>query len=466
MGALVTYYILTYTDAKLLVISYTNHALDSFLEELMKLGIPLESMVRLGGKSTTQTAPLLLHEQTHGHRITAGHRAMISQAKERVLDAAEALTKAYGSYLNDRPSFDDLQEFLEFSEDQGDVDFYNAFQVPLDTEDDFTVAGPRGKSNKPIPPDYLFDRWVENKGPGMFARQKLQHDKKAWHLVRADRMTLLDKWYHSIEVEKAEKIRQLAKKLKDEEDDFNALEDKTKVETLRSKRIIGCTTTAAAKYTSLIKAAQVGVVIVEEAGEILESHILTALTPSVKQLVLIGDHKQLRPKINNYALSVEKGDGFDLNRSLFERLILQGHPHDTLQKQHRMHPNISILVKELTYPELKDSETMGKRPMVRGFEDRVIYMNHSHPEVETDAMTDRRDPDAKSSKENAFEADMVLKLVKYLGQQGYGTKDIVVLTPYLGQLRLLQERLSEEVDPILSDLDSFVSAPSSQAPST
>jgi hypothetical protein len=34
-------------------------------------------------------------------------------------------------------------------------------------------------------------------------------------------------------------------------------------------------------------------------------------------------HRQLRPKVNNYNLTIEKGDGFELNRSLFERLVLE-----------------------------------------------------------------------------------------------------------------------------------------------
>lgn len=66
-------------------------------------------------------------------------------------------------------------------------------------------------------------------------------------------------------------------------------------------------------YSNLITAARVDVVMIEEAGEIQESHVLAALTPSVKQLIQIGDHKQLRPKINNFDLTVEKGEGYDLN---------------------------------------------------------------------------------------------------------------------------------------------------------
>lgn len=53
----------------------------------------------------------------------------------------------------------------------------------------------------------------------------------------------------------------------------------------------GCTTTAAAKYREDINAAEPDILLVEEAGEILESHILTAMGRSTKQLILIGDHQ-------------------------------------------------------------------------------------------------------------------------------------------------------------------------------
>lgn len=50
---------------------------------------------------------------------------------------------------------------------------------------------------------------------------------------------------------------------------------------------------------------------------------------------------------------------------------------------------------------------------------------------------------------------MVLKIVRYLGQQGYGTDKLVILTPYLGQLRELKEALKKDNDPVLNDLDSY-----------
>ena len=193
-------------------------------------------------------------------------------------------------------------------------------------------------------------------------------------------------------------------------------------------------------------------VLVEEAGEILESHILTALAPQTQQLVLIGDHKQLRPKVN-YDLSVEKGDGYDLNRSLFERLILRGFPHQVLIQQHRMRPEIADLVRSLTYPNLIDAPKTLSRPNIRGLQDNLIFISHTQPENDSQEAGNWQDTSSASSKQNRFEVDLVLKIVRYLAQQGYGTDDIVVLTPYLGQLRLLQTVLSKNNDPILNDLD-------------
>lgn len=142
-------------------------------------------------------------------------------------------------------------------------------------------------------------------------------------------------------------------------------------------RIVACTTTAAAKYSSQIQSAAPGIVLVEEAGEILESHVLTAMTPYTKQLIPIEDHRQLRPKVNNHHLTVEKGDGFSLNRSLFERLVMAGFPHTTLTQQHRMCPEMSALVRYLTYPNLLDAPSTSQREALRGIKNRVVFIKHT-----------------------------------------------------------------------------------------
>ena len=44
------------------------------------------------------------------------------------------------------------------------------------------------------------------------------------------------------------------------------------------------------------------VVIVEEAGEILEANLIAVLSQHLQHLIMIGDHKQLRPQVENYYL--------------------------------------------------------------------------------------------------------------------------------------------------------------------
>jgi superfamily I DNA and/or RNA helicase len=120
-----------------------------------------------------------------------------------------------------------------------------------------------------------------------------------------------------------------------------------------------------------------------------------------------------------------------------------------------MRPEISALVRQLTYPDLVDAAKTKNRAQLRGVEDVIVFINHDEPEDITPQLADRRDINSISSKQNSHEAGMVLKIVRYLAQQGYGTEKIVILTPYLGQLHKLQEVLRKDNDPILNDLDSY-----------
>ena len=56
------------------------------------------------------------------------------------------------------------------------------------------------------------------------------------------------------------------------------------------------TTTGAALNQKVLRGLGSRVVLAEEAGEVLEAHILSALVDSHQQLILIGDHLQLRPR--------------------------------------------------------------------------------------------------------------------------------------------------------------------------
>jgi superfamily I DNA and/or RNA helicase len=60
----------------------------------------------------------------------------------------------------------------------------------------------------------------------------------------------------------------------------------------------------AAKLTSLLNNLEPKILMVEEAGQVLEAHILSSLVPSIQSMILIGDPLQLRPTLANYGESV------------------------------------------------------------------------------------------------------------------------------------------------------------------
>ncbi|KAF9042774.1 P-loop containing nucleoside triphosphate hydrolase protein [Hymenopellis radicata] len=448
IGALLAKFICDFSDQIILVVCYTNHALDQFLEELLDVGIPEHEMVRLGGKSTSRTEPMLLRHQARSHQFSRGDNTLIDQAKRDAGTRADALEHLFDQFLSSSLRNEDLWTHLEFEE----RDYFEAFQIPK-SDDGMRRVGKKGKE---VDKYDLLKRWRAGGNAGAFSNEpNVLAAQTIWRLPKDERKALEERWTQEIIMGQVDLVYDGAQRYDETQDELAAKFRERNIALLREKRIIGCTTTAAAKYASDIQEAGPQVVLVEEAGEILESHVITALGPSTRQLILIGDHKQLRPKVNNYNLTVEKGDGYDLNRSLFERLVIKGYPHHALVAQHRMRPEISALIRALTYPDLVDAPKTKNRDDIQGLQDNIIFINHAHPEDNNAAIADKRDLGAKSSKQNTFEAQMVLRVVRYLAQQGYGTRDIVVLTPYLGQLQTLREQLQGETDPVLNDLDSF-----------
>lgn len=78
-------------------------------------------------------------------------------------------------------------------------------------------------------------------------------------------------------------------------------------------------------------------VLIDEATQSTEAQTLMPLIKGCRQLVLIGDHKQLPPTVISL-FAQSKG----MTISLFERLIKQGVKPVLLVTQYRMHPTIAF----------------------------------------------------------------------------------------------------------------------------
>ncbi|TGO66372.1 hypothetical protein BOTNAR_0062g00050 [Botryotinia narcissicola] len=229
---------------------------------------------------------------------------------------------------------------------------------------------------------------------------------------------------------------------------------------LQGADIIGVITTGLATKISTLKHVKAKVIVCEEAGEVLEAHMLSALLPSVEHVISIGDHEQLRPSTNNYNLSLESQAGapYKLDRSQFERLSV-GDPGQLtlpvaqLNIQRRMRTEISRLIKKI-YPRLVDHDVTKILADVVGMRNNTYWLDHTN--FQDNANGDDAD---KKSHSNMWEVGMTAALVRHIVRQGiYSSSDTAVLTPYSGQLQKLRTHMGKEFEIVLSERDQEILA--------
>jgi len=73
---------------------------------------------------------------------------------------------------------------------------------------------------------------------------------------------------------------------------------------LKDMDIVAMTTTGRAKNAEFLSKVNFPIVIVEEAAEVFEAHVITALSDKTEHVILIGDHEQLRPSPAVHQLDV------------------------------------------------------------------------------------------------------------------------------------------------------------------
>lgn len=260
-------------------------ALDQFLEDLMDIGIPQNNMVRLGGKTTTRTTPLTLQNQSaSGYRMGKADWNMINELKSESKNLFSRLSTSWNAYNATNIHNGVLMDHLEFE----DPDYFVAFCLPQGSNG-MTQVGKKGRKLDPL---YLLQQWSRGWDAGTFKNHaQVTGAPDIWGMPPNLRQQRISTWKAQILKEQAETIHIVAKQYNECQDQLDRKFNEKSGAVLASKRIIGCTTTAAAKYSVDIQAASPGVLLVEEAGEILESHVLTAMGEKTAQLILIGDHK-------------------------------------------------------------------------------------------------------------------------------------------------------------------------------
>ncbi|KAF9373618.1 hypothetical protein CPC16_001761 [Podila verticillata] len=452
----------------ILCICYSDHALDQFLGHLLDKGI--NSLVRIGSRPSERSERLRnhnLYELVDQKTWTRAQRIARTQARSECEKTAQSLEMVDKELHSRQPSVASILQVVEKdSEEQHQSLKHGHRKGTVDDQlmtiennyllwsscDDLNLIQKKNDSRR--------KKWKNGKagssgGPILLplpsTARSLNQLRQAhlWTMSRWERMQLVEFWVSEVKRDIQTRHTELIERMKNCSQAVEEVYDTIRRDILRNARVIGVTTYGAARHQTLITTLRPKIVICEEAGEVLESHILTALSESTQHLILVGDHLQLRPKISTYELSSESypGQQYNLDRSLFERLINTAKvPSSLLTTQRRMRPEICDMVRHTLYPELVDGGKVLEYRNVSGMATNLFFMSHCHPE-------DRRDQYLALSASNTFEAKMVEALVQHLLKNGYKQSNIAVLTPYINQLTKLRDTLQGTTELAIDERD-------------
>jgi hypothetical protein len=438
---------------------YTNHALDQFLEHILDQGE--NNIIRLGSRSKSERLQdRTLSAISSGMRRTKVESSNVWKAKQQIEDIEEEMNDLLAR--NSGPCTD--VEIANYVEEHFPELHDNLFADAKDLSggvdsDGFITVRTKTRSD-------IFRMWMRGAGrrgnlvPLPRTERSLQDLLVAydmWRTSMKERQRLKAYWGDLVNEDRGREMREHLSKFTTAEQTLRAQYQEADKRCLEQAHVIGVTTTGLATNSELLRSLPAKVLVCEEAAEVLEAHLITALLPSVEHAILIGDHLQLRAQISKYELSMESAQGrkYGLDESLFERLANERYggakmPLAKLNVQRRMHPSIASLVRNTLYPELRDHEDTKKLPGVTGMKRRLFWLDHKNREDSTAG-----DGLLQTSKSNEWEADMVVSLVRHLTRQGTysGKSDIAVITPYLGQLRKLRKKFGGTYDLVISDRD-------------
>jgi hypothetical protein len=129
--------------------------------------------------------------------------------------------------------------------------------------------------NEPNENDYhILERWTK------------EDDVSMWPL--SARLQAHKRWVNQRNTEIEATIVECMRRYVEISKDIRKIWTTHEAKICRENRVVGMTSTAAAKYHDLLEAMKPRIMVVEEAAEMLESHIISALTKSLEHLILIG----------------------------------------------------------------------------------------------------------------------------------------------------------------------------------
>lgn len=224
---------------------------------------------------------------------------------------------------------------------------------------------------------------------------------------------------------------------KKEESEYDELRTEIERDICSEADVVCCTTVTAG--SKALEKMTFDIVVVDEATQAVEPHLLIPILHGSKQVVLVGDHFQLGPTIASRDAS-----GAGLGVTILERLCQLGNLPIRLEVQYRMHPALCEFPSNAFYDGslingVSASDRTPGRAVFRWPKPETPLMFwHVEGEEERGELT--------TTYINTNEAHQVSQVVKKLLQAGVQPGSIGVITPYSAQMNYLRDYLNAMAD--------------------
>ncbi|CAN2389921.1 Helicase with zinc finger [Pristimantis euphronides] len=177
-------------------------------------------------------------------------------------------------------------------------------------------------------------------------------------------------------------------------------------------------------------------IIIDESGMCTEPETLVPIVShkQAQSIVLIGDHRQLRPVVKNDLCRTLKVD-----HSLFERYQERAL---LLNIQYRMHDDICKFPSDEFYDgRLLTSPTLRPQPSLFSYQGRSCPVLFGTVNGEENSLIVTSEEGNTNSKANIKEAEQVVRLAKLLVSHSVEARDIAILTAYNAQVAEVTKKL-------------------------
>lgn len=398
----------TYPDQRTLIVTHSNQALNQIFEKMIELDVKEHHLLRLGhGEEELQSVKDFSRQGRVKHVLSKRLELLIlvgKLAKSLNLDPGQGFTCESAEYFH----------------------FYHI----LSRWDEYIQSIKGCKVVSEIGDKFPFLKFFDDAPQPLFKQQSISEDFE----IAKGCYRYIKQMFDDLQAFRPFEI-------------FNSGSDRSKYLLIREAKVIAMTCThAGLRREELVKMNfQYDNILMEETAQILEIETTIPLlcqnpengVNRLKRWIMIGDHNQLPPIIQNSAFQKFS----NMEQSLFARFIRLGVPAIELDAQGRARPSLCDLyrwryrnLRELEH--VKSGVEFQKSNAGFAFEYQFVNVNDYKGVGESAPMP--------YYYQNRGEAEYVVALFKYMRMLGYPNEKITILTTYNGQKQLIRDLIESE----------------------